>query len=118
VVNQRGFTLVEVLVAIMLLSVAVLTLAASGALAAGLIRSAQREEAATRLAAALLDSLLMEPSPSSGTAIEGSLTAVWSGPPLTLSVSYRDAGRVRVYTWEARGLPAARETGTANRVQP
>jgi len=110
-VRRGGFTLVEVVVSITLLSVTVLTLAASGALAAGVIRTAEREEAATRFAGSLLDSLVLAPEPGGGTVVNGDMVANWSGAgggPITLSVSYQDAGSARVHRWSAHSLAGLR----------
>jgi type II secretory pathway pseudopilin PulG len=108
-VKRGGFTLVEVIVAISLLTLAVLTFAASVTVAAAMLRSAGREEAAARLAASLLDSLLLEPAPGSGSVRNGDLTAEWSGAAgghVTLSVSYEEAGRRQRHTWSGQSLSA------------
>jgi prepilin-type N-terminal cleavage/methylation domain-containing protein len=104
---RAGFTLVEVLVSITVLSVAVLCMAASGALAAGLLRTAEREEAAARLAGSLLDSLVLVPDAGSGTVSSGDLFARWEGSrggTIAVWVSYTDAGSPRVHYWSARSL--------------
>ena len=109
--RRGGFTLVEVVVSITLLSVTVLTLAASGALAAGVIRTAEREEAATRFAGSLLDSLVLAPEPGSGTVTSGDMVAHWSGAgggSITLSMGYQEAGIARVYRWSAHSLAGLR----------
>jgi prepilin-type N-terminal cleavage/methylation domain-containing protein len=106
-VNRAGFTLAEVIVAITLLAVGVLSLAASGGWAAGMVRTAQREEAAARLAGALLDSLVLVPNVEPGSLTRGGVLAEWSSGPgdaITLSVRYSDAGTPRVHLWEARSL--------------
>lgn len=106
-VTRPGFTLVEVVVALTLLSVAVLSLAASGGLAAGLLRTAEREEAAARLAGSLLDSLVLVPEPGTGTLTRDHLLARWRGSRGTtveVWVSYSDAGTARIHYWTARSL--------------
>lgn len=106
-VRRAGFTLVEVLVATTLLSVAILTLCATGALACGLIRTAQKEEAAARIAGTLLDSLMHAASPGSGTLAEGGVVVAWKAEAsgaITLSVSYADGGVRRAHTWTGRSL--------------
>ena len=106
-VTRGGFTLVEVVVATTLLAVGVLTLAASGGLAAGLIRTAQREEAATRLAGTLLDSLALASQPGSGSVTSGALQAHWEidGRTIELAVEYQDGGVQRVHRWVSQSLP-------------
>lgn len=104
--RRPGFTLVEALVAVVLLAVGVLALAATGAFAAGLVRMAHREEAAARLASTLLDSLVHEP-PASGSLVLADLEARWSADAagaVVLVVSYGDAGRRRFHRWEAMRL--------------
>jgi prepilin-type N-terminal cleavage/methylation domain-containing protein len=106
-VKRPGFTLVEVVVSITLLSVAVLAFAASGALAAGLLRTAEREDAATRLAASLLDSLALVPDPGAGLMVQGAMAASWSGTrsgSIALSISYVDAGQPRLLRWSGYSL--------------
>jgi len=106
-VKRSGFTLVEVLVAATLLAVGVLSLAASGTLAASLIGTAQRDEEAARLAGTLLDSLVLVPEPGHGTSYIGNMVAQWSGAAggtITMTVRYGDSGRPRVRRWTASSL--------------
>ena len=57
-VTRAGFSLVEVIVALTLLSVGILGVAAGGILATRLLRAAELQETVTNDARALLDSLL------------------------------------------------------------
>lgn len=106
-VRRPGFTLVEVVVALTLLSVAVLSMAASGGMAAQLLRTAEREEAAARLAGSLLDSLVLVPQPGTGTLTRDHLLGRWQGSrggTVEVWVSYPDAGTSRIHYWSARSL--------------
>jgi len=107
-VSRGGFTLVEVIVAITLLSIAVLTLAASGTFAAEQIRLAHQEDAAAILAAALLDSLALAPDPGAGVITTGGLTAHWWGAAdgaITVAVTGPGASADRAYSWNGRSQP-------------
>ncbi|NJD11734.1 MAG: type II secretion system protein [Gemmatimonadetes bacterium] len=106
-VSRGGFTLVEVIVATTLLSVAVLCVAASGTLASSLLRTAQREEAAARVAQSLMDSLVLTPDPRAGTRADGPMTVTWSaaaGGEVIVWVGYEDGGTRRVLCWRGRSL--------------
>ena len=56
---RRGFSLVEVIVAMTLLSIGLLGIAAAGLLSARLLNDAQLREAATNRATSVLDSVLI-----------------------------------------------------------
>jgi prepilin-type N-terminal cleavage/methylation domain-containing protein len=65
-VNRNGFGLVEVIVAMTLLAVGVVSVAASASFASRLLRVSEDREAASRIAAALMDSLAALPNAGSG----------------------------------------------------
>jgi len=107
-VNRPGFTLVEVIVALTLLSVGVLGLAASAGFAAAMLASAQRLEAATRLGSVLADSLVHAPDVSAGELSRGPMRAEWSESAglISLTVSYPDSRGWRAERWVAHRLSA------------
>ena len=74
---RRGFGLIEVIVATTLLGVGVLSIAAGAAFASRTVSIAETEEAAARLAAAVLDSLAVLPSWTGGTLAGDRLLARW-----------------------------------------
>lgn len=59
-VSRAGFSLVEVIVAMVLLSVGMLAIAGSGVLAAQLLREAEAQEEMMTRATSVLDSLVIE----------------------------------------------------------
>ncbi|HEX6693564.1 MAG TPA: type II secretion system protein [Longimicrobiales bacterium] len=78
-VMRRGFGLVEVVVAMTLLGIGVLSIAAGAAFASRIVSIAETEESAARLAAAVLDSLAVLPSWTDGAVDAGRLHARWEG---------------------------------------
>jgi prepilin-type N-terminal cleavage/methylation domain-containing protein len=92
-VMRRGFGLVEVIVAMTLLGVGVLSIAAGAAFASRIVSIAETEENAARLAATILDSLAVLPSWTDGVTDTDRLHARWSagaaGDEATVVISVR-----------------------------
>ncbi len=92
-VKRPGFGLVEVVVAITLLGIGVMSVGASAAFASRILRMAENQEAAARLAGALVDSLAMAASAVAGESGADRFRAVWrtgSDGELTVVVVMRD----------------------------
>lgn len=107
-VRRSGFGLVEVIVAMTLLGIGVLSVAGSAAYATRMLRIAEAREQATRIAEILLDSLAFSGSAASGernveqfhiqsSAADGSILVHVASIPDTTIVSLR---------FEAAQLPA------------
>jgi Tfp pilus assembly protein PilV len=90
-VVRRGFGLVEVIVAALLLAGGLLTLAAAAVAARGRMTSSAADEAALRVAAALLDSLRVESAPESGSTVRDGARARWTvdGARIDLTLHYQ-----------------------------
>ena len=76
-VMRRGFGMVEVVVAMTLLGIGVISVSAGAAFSSRLLSLAETEERAARLAAAVLDSLAALPEWTAGTAVQDRLRAGW-----------------------------------------
>lgn len=75
---RRGFSLVELLVALTVFGAGVLGIAAAAMLASGVLRRAAAEQDATRYAALLLDSIATASTIASGMTEAAGLRAVWT----------------------------------------
>jgi len=102
-VKRSGFSLIEVLVAMTLLSVALLGVAGSALYAAQLLRQAQARERSTFEAMQVMDSLAGVRTPSSGQRSVDNIELQWVvstmsvGPAsIDLTVSYRDGSARRI----------------------
>lgn len=113
VAARQGFTLIETMVALIVLAVGVLGAAATATLAARLLREAEAREGATVFGSAVLDSLLLVEAPGEGERVEGRYRARWraTGRTLTLEVTFHDGTTERMVTWEAVHAPAPAELG-------
>jgi hypothetical protein len=78
-VVRAGFSLVETAVAAVLLSVAVLSVAAGGAAALRILAAAEREQGALVAGAAVLDSLAQAPAAGAGTVERPPFRIDWDG---------------------------------------
>lgn len=76
--SRRGFTLMEVVMALLVLEMAVLGVLGTMALAARTLRRAERLEAATGRAEAVLDSLRRGAAPGSGRDVFDDVVVVWT----------------------------------------
>ena len=74
---RRGFGLVEVIVAMTLLGIGMLSIGAGAAFASRVVGMAETEEGAARLAATVLDSLALLPQWTEGAADTDRLHARW-----------------------------------------
>ena len=103
VAARQGFTLIETMVALIVLAVGVLGAAATATLAARLLREAEAREGATVFGSAVLE----------GERVEGRYRARWRATrrTLTLEVTFHDGTAERVVTWEAVHAPAPAELG-------
>lgn len=107
--NSRavGMSLIELIVALTVLSVAVLGLAGAAAVAHRSFASADAIERAAHAAAAVLDSLMHEPAPRAGEragpgiTVRWTVTAVGDLSRITTTVDVLDAGRRRRIVYHA-----------------
>ena len=76
--SRRGFTLVEVVMALLVVEMAVVGVLGTMALAARTLRRAERLEAATGRAEAVLDSLRRGAAPGSGRDVFDDVAVVWT----------------------------------------
>jgi prepilin-type N-terminal cleavage/methylation domain-containing protein len=90
-VIRSGFSLIEVVVALTLLSVGLLAVAGSAGSAAALFRQGEQQEEAAFAALQLLDSLALAPNPTAAQTKRGAFQLEWtvmrSGRALDLMVS-------------------------------
>lgn len=75
---RKGFGLVELVVALMILSIGLLALTGAAAVAQRSLNSARALEEGADVAEVVLDSLLREPAPAAGDRIVGRTKAQWS----------------------------------------
>ncbi len=86
---KQGFSLVEVIVAMVLLSIALLAVAGSGMLAAEMLRRAEAADDMTETAMTLLDSLVMSERAGSGVVKRPDYLLEWSAADSTVVVAVR-----------------------------
>lgn len=97
--RRSGFTLVEVVVALVLLAVAFLGLGAVASVGATSLHTALARERTVRHAAGLLDSLTFSTAPGAGSAVAGGVRYEWvaaagAGAPLRVKATSLAGGRV------------------------
>jgi prepilin-type N-terminal cleavage/methylation domain-containing protein len=89
-VNRNGFSLAEVVVALLLLSVVAVGVAGAGVAAAQMFTRAEMHERLLREAQAILDSLVVLPANGAGTRVVNESQLVWTAAdstrPITLFV--------------------------------
>ncbi len=78
---KRGFTLIEVLVSVVLLGVCALGITAAAILAARTLAAAHAEAGAALALASVADSLLLVPTPASGSRTDGRYRLGWTVTP-------------------------------------
>jgi prepilin-type N-terminal cleavage/methylation domain-containing protein len=88
-VSRSGFALVEVIVASVLLSVALLAVAGTGLTAARIMRDAEAREEAVNRAATLLDSVMLNNLSGAGTVVTARYRLDWTGGASEASVNAR-----------------------------
>ena len=91
VAARPGFTLAEVIVAMTLLALVMLSVAATGLAAARMLTRAELHERALREAETILDSLLAAPSHNSGARALPQAHVTWSDADSTATVVVRIA---------------------------
>ena len=95
-VKRAGFTIVEVIVALTLLSIGLLAVASSAGSAALLLRRSELQEEAAFVAAQVLDSLAVTADPASGVQTRGAFQLEWTVTrelrTLTISLTVRAPG--------------------------
>jgi prepilin-type N-terminal cleavage/methylation domain-containing protein len=98
---RRGFTLVEVLVALALLGVCVLGITAAAVLAARGLAAAHAEAGAALALASVADSLVLVPTPASGKRVDGRYRLAWTVAPvhggarIEITATYDDGRETR-----------------------
>jgi prepilin-type N-terminal cleavage/methylation domain-containing protein len=80
-VTRRGFSLVELVVALTILSLGILVLATAAAFAQRSFAGAEAIDRAARAAALVLDSLTREPAPADGVRHVDGMLVRWSATP-------------------------------------
>lgn len=90
--GRGGFTLVETLVAVVILAVGVLGATGTGVVAMRLLSRAEARQDAATAAAMLLDSLALLDDPGSGRATLGRFEASWSTAGGEIEVRLHPAG--------------------------
>lgn len=118
---RHGFTLVELIVAMVVLSLGIMGAVATSLLAVQRLREANAREAAVRVAGALLDSLTQQDSPTTGTSTTGPYTSTWrvgataggSAATLEVTIRYRDGTRGRELRFVTTHVPPVPALGGA-----
>ena len=87
--RRGGFGLVEVVVAMSLVAVGVMSVGAGAAFSTRLLRTSENHEDAARIAEALLDSIAYAPMHEDGTLSEGRFDARWEADNATVHVTIR-----------------------------
>ena len=112
-VTRRGFSLIEVLIAMTLLGIALLGVAGSAAMASQVMRQAQMRERSTLQALQIIDSLTRVPKPAPGQRTIGNLTVRWDITPtsggavaIDLIVEHLEGNALRSVRFRAAHLPA------------
>lgn len=85
-VTRRGFSLVEVIVAMVLLSIALLGIAGTALLAARMLSAGEIREQASRRAASVLDSLVLLHGNATGTRSYPGYRLTWSADSARVAV--------------------------------
>lgn len=85
-VNRRGFGLVEVIVAMTLIAVGVMSIAAGAAFSSRLLRIAENEEDAAHIAETIIDSIAYSGTRASGASDVGRFHAEWTAAASTVLV--------------------------------
>lgn len=88
---RNGFSLVEVIVALTLLSIGMLAVAGSGLLAATMLRDAETEQAMMLRATSLLDSLVIHDGAGAGEIVEAHYRLTWSAGAAAVHVRVQPA---------------------------
>jgi prepilin-type N-terminal cleavage/methylation domain-containing protein len=111
-VRRRGFGLIEVVVAMTLLSVGLLGIAATVTMAGKMVREGQADEGAALEAMQVLDSLTQQQHPAAGQRQAGRTSLVWtvstdsSGlSTIDLTVRYPNGSGVRTSNFRALSAP-------------
>ncbi|MEO5511847.1 MAG: prepilin-type N-terminal cleavage/methylation domain-containing protein [Longimicrobiales bacterium] len=108
-VKRNGFGLVEVIVAMTLLAVGVVSVAASAAFASRMLRISEDREAASRIASALIDSLTAVHDAAGGERDMGRFHVSWgaSSMPgsLRVTITSRELPLVPVVLVESVAMP-------------
>jgi prepilin-type N-terminal cleavage/methylation domain-containing protein len=110
--HRDGFSLAEVIIALLLLGIAVLSYGAASATAARLLRGAELATGAALLAAATLDSLGRNPLAGADSVRSGPFRGAWIGTDtaggvlLEIDVQYHDGDRLRSRTFATFAAPA------------
>jgi prepilin-type N-terminal cleavage/methylation domain-containing protein len=105
--RSAGFGLIELIVALMILSVGLLALTGAAAVAQRSLVGAQALEEGVDAAALVLDSLMRDPAPAAGARWAGRTRVQWSVEPdsiadmIRLTVTVRDGTRERQLTFHA-----------------
>jgi Tfp pilus assembly protein PilV len=114
-VHPRGFSLVEVVLATLLLTVGILALTGTSGAVARMTGSGRHASGSATLAASRLDRLRAapcQPVATSGTASAGRYLERWAVTPagaartMSVIISYDDGRRVRADTYETRAACA------------
>ena len=90
--TRAGFGLVEVIVAMTLLAIGIVSVGAGAAFSTRVLRTAENEEDAVRIAESILDSLMSVPQATSGSAVSGRFLARWEsgGSEFTVTITPLD----------------------------
>lgn len=105
--RRAGFGLVELIVALSILSIGLLALTGTAAVTQRSLIGARAMEEGTDVAALLLDSLMRVPAPATGQRIVGRSTADWvvhddsTGTLLDLTITIADGAREHQLTFHA-----------------
>jgi prepilin-type N-terminal cleavage/methylation domain-containing protein len=105
--GQHGFSLVELVVAMTLLTISLVGLAGAAAVAQRSFSGAEAMEKGTDAAALVLDSLMREDTPADGARRIGAVAARWSvvqdsvATAISLTIRIDDRGRARELSFYA-----------------
>ena len=105
---QRGFGLIEVVVALTLLSVALLGMAATVTLAGRMVHAGQADEEAAVEAMQVLDSIMQVRQPTAGQRRAGRISLAWTVTTdsaglstIDIAVRYPNGSQLRTTTFRA-----------------
>ena len=105
--GQHGFSLVELVVAMTLLTISLVGLAGAAAVAQRSFNGAEALERGTDAAAIVLDSLMREHAPADGARSVGAAAARWTvvhdsvATAISLTIRIDNGGRARVLSFYA-----------------